>query len=150
MASSNNMLCCWHCVVKAILPLQSDLTVWFSSHQQSTTESRCSLSVKTYHQPMLLSFRLFLGGRGCASTFILCVFAANCSNLISSLAPSVCDVPSFTRQEHKTTQCPYNSLGSFQLSRLKEHTRSGIHHQAFGKHLNCQSRICPIEDSKFA
>ena len=52
VASGNNIRCCWHCVVKASLPLHSDPIVWFSSHRQSTTESGPSMSVKTHHQSM--------------------------------------------------------------------------------------------------
>ena len=40
VASSNKIQCCWHCVVKSILPLYSDLIVWFSPQWQSTTWNR--------------------------------------------------------------------------------------------------------------
>ena len=90
VASGNNIRCCWHCVVKASLPLHSGPIVWFSSHQQSTTESGPSLSVKTYHQSMCYWL---------SNCSILYIYAANYSKLTSSLVQNVSTVSSLTWQE---------------------------------------------------
>ena len=61
LASGNTIRCCWHCVVKARLPLHSDPIVWCSLHRQSTNKSGPSMSVKTHHIPCYWLSNCFFG-----------------------------------------------------------------------------------------
>ena len=100
VAYGYNIRCCWHCVVKASLPLHSDPIVWFSSHPQSTTESGPACLIKLTINPCAAGVQMVSWGyKICANASILYIYAAHYSNLTSSMVPNVSDVLNITWQE---------------------------------------------------
>ena len=99
VASGNNIRCCWHCVVKASLPLHwPNCLVQFTrtEHNRKWAQLVCQNSPSVH---VLLAFKLFLGMIKPVSMLPFCMYAANYSSLTSSLVPSVSAVSSVMWQE---------------------------------------------------